>query len=109
MCLDAVDSEVTTRRKTGWKLFFKKDGWLQTILGYGVYDAGAWLRSTDGAIGEPRYERGFHIYPHKRDAQEAGWMYDAIKKVRFRNVVAQGTEEGAIIVVAKEMFIVKEV
>ena len=56
-----------------------------------------------------RYESGFHIFTYKNGAKN--WKsYTDLKifKVKFRNVVASGRQNGYV-VVAKEMMILEEV
>ena len=60
----------------------------------------SWVKSPGGP--------GFFMYLRKKEAENDGWAYTHIKKIKFRKVAHEGTICGKPIIVAKEIFIPKE-
>ncbi len=110
MCLTTVDKEVTIKEGVGWKYFDKGRRGRLSSSHYGerVYPIGKWItdKSTGNAEGiwggVMSYPMGFHVFTKP---QVDSYRY--FRQVKFRNVVAQGTQESweGTVVVAREMFI----
>lgn len=81
----------------------------------GSTSVGVWVKSSnrnlisDLATGEEQnYKSGFHAYSVFKQAQKILGKHDKkILRVKFRKVVAEGVQDGASVVVAKEMYIPK--
>ena len=114
MCLN----EVTYRKedekfKIGYKFF------RPSFDGYGIIDFFMHHHREIGTLykeisrkrltGDINYETGFHIFKTKRGALAYRNDIDALYKVEYRDVVAEGFDNGSKVVVAKQMRIIKKV
>lgn len=123
MCLDTL-SKMKTRRKTGYKLLYRQvgnKGRAELTTGYcngkrQTLRVGEWVTDKPACsmIGScsNAYPSGFHIFLSKRDAEyfrsQMGWSYAVLRKVRFKNVVAVGSQIGGDVVVARTIMLMKE-
>ena len=125
MCLSKVkDFEVTLNKDgvgTGYKVFRQINGKL-----YGEYARpekkrriGVWLKEqnfrpqrTNDCI-EPigkKYKRGWHIFLTREAADKWNSLFLCVRKIKFRGIVTMGRSfNKSRVVVAKEIFIPKEV
>ena len=85
----------------GYKLFYWRENKLKGIVQTArSYKTKKWLKSRSGP--------GYFLYRFKKEALADGWMFDEIKRVKFRGVGYQGKDvDGAQIIVAEEIFIPK--
>ena len=87
----------------GWKLFSIRHGKLIPLVETSpVFQQNRWIESKSGP--------GFFLFPTKKEAENDGWAYDKILKIKFRNVKharrwGRGSEENNRIIIAKEIFI----
>ncbi|KKL15809.1 hypothetical protein LCGC14_2501860 [marine sediment metagenome] len=108
MCLSTVDKEIKVAKGKGWKCYLERGGNLSGLCGFdtGPITEGAWMTDPQTEdIARLPYETGYHLYRSKRAAERAGWIYDCIRQVSFRNVTATGTDSGFRAVVAREIYI----
>lgn len=116
MCLSTVDEKVTKTKGIGYKLVNRG---LMTHKGWGgqrqvLLIKGEWVHDTKPlkelirelcTFSSPRYKPGFHIFLTRKDAkrwaERMGWNSCTIVKVRFYSVVAQGSDQGKEVVVAR--------
>ena len=117
MCLDTVDKEVR-QVKDGYKVVHLTDGDFFTIC-YRTekpLPAGEWLDEADYARDENDlittfsfgvYPRGWHSYITREDAGNSGFHFDAIVKVKIKEVLASGTQWGNGVVVSRFIKIVE--
>jgi len=125
MCLTTIDPKPTCRYGTGYKIFrYYNNRHLVAIFAHGGsvkrFKVDHWLTDTnEKAIPFIRcgiadyYPAGFHIYASKKDAIANKGFFLVIRKVRFRKVVATGTQDGVFlrshkVIVAGEIFIYKK-
>ena len=125
MCLKKLEDFNVQLNKvgvgTGYKVFNGKEGRL-----YGEYArpgkerrVGVWLKEEnfraqridtglerDGV----KYKRGWHIFLTRKDAVAWSVIHQHVRKVKFKGIVAMGrTENNRAVIVAKEIFIPKEI
>lgn len=116
MCLSVVTSRERDRKREGfgWKVFSKsKNGNLFGDCVKGFRRVGIWLKSKDNK--SEGYPLGFHILRTRREARFWKAPNEVIRKVKFRDILAEGTQnhwsdfrrEQLRIIVAKEMFILE--
>jgi len=117
MCLDTVDKDIK-QAKDGYKLVHLTDGDFFTIC-YRTekpLPAGEWLDEADYARDENDlittfssgvYPRGWHSYITREDAGNSGFHFDAIVKVKIKEVLASGTQWGNGVVVSRFIKIVE--
>ena len=124
MCLQRLEDFNLTLNKDGvgigYKVFNRNEGRL-----YGEYarpgkerKLGVWLkegnfrpqrRDTGLDRDGVKYKRGWHIFLRRKDAVNWDVGFQAIRKIKFRGIVAMGRMvNSSAIVVAKEIFIPKE-
>lgn len=119
MCLSTVTKIIKPKTFTGWKQFVSAKGTLrfpwQNLNGDRTVPLNCWLSTSSEMIGwDKKYPSGFHIYKSKNVPRRRRPYI--LKKVQYRNVVAEGAQ--AIwkngrqrhykVVVALEMFVPKE-
>lgn len=102
----------------GWKLFEKERHW-KCYRGYfwaRWYKPNTWYKASNAVIPnyfDVPYPAGFHICQTKKAVQlrktKGPYTSDNCKiaKVKFRNIVATGTEKDKHVIVAKEMMIIE--
>lgn len=113
MCLEIVYSTVRDRKREGigWKVFQIKNGNLYGDCVVGRRRIGVWLKSRDNKSAS--YPLGFHILHTRREARIWKSPGEKVRKVRFRDVLAEGTQykwgellsHNLRVIVAKEMMI----
>jgi len=140
MCLDTITPRKPKESGTGWKVFEKRKTKLfSDVFGEGVpIPENKWVHEDkyreqyfkhkkficvydEGLAGEGvkifEYPFGWHVFKHKKDAEEWALMGDnmEVRKIKYRRACVQGKQELASvkrdkimssIVVAKEIFII---
>ena len=127
MCLDII----TTPKKlkpngTGYKMFHKKNNgdlyFSYRFIGKQVpLPIRKWMNEKDyrkkhnkgkekiWVRNHESYPMGFHIYLNKKFAEEIMWGSDVLIPVKFRKAHTKGKQIGINVIVAKEIFIQREV
>ena len=115
MCLDTVDKR-TKQFKKGWRRFREVNGKLYppvmdtATVGQKHYPVNRWFRdvrkrpATIEANDGTRYPCGIHFYEGDDD-----FRFYNMYKIKVRNVVASGWQDGNRVGVAKEIFIEEKV
>lgn len=104
MCLENLDPEFNITEGEGWKVFMPDENGKLYNLGY-LHDVDKkdffhYLYDTNTWISDPReyilpaalYQTGFHLFLNKEDAEAACGNDCCLRKVKFRNVTAKGTQ-----------------
>jgi hypothetical protein len=137
MCLDSVDYP-TKKAAVAYKVFkrvFTKDGAdpsvfksliypdvasrkLGSRITHNYYEEGVWYKDVKNFtllswFDDKPYDTGFHCFKFESDAKRYAksrlvYRRYVIKKVHLETIVASGRQDGAPVVVAKEMFICPE-
>ena len=115
MCLDTVDKK-TKQYEKGWRRFRIRNGKLYPLymdtatVGQKHYPVNRWFRdvrkrpATIEARDGTRYPCGIHFYEGDDD-----FRFYNMYKIKVRNVVASGWQDGNRVGVAKEIFIEEKV
>lgn len=129
MCLDIVDIPKKLKKLksdgNGYKMLYKS---LRGKLYFCYYmekevplPIEKWINEKDYRLKQHRkqetisphgvcYPMGFHVYKYKRHAKQATALTsDVVVPVRFRQAHTSGKQGGKIVIIAKEIFIQKEV
>ena len=114
MCLDIVTKRIKRTPKTavqevkGYKIFHIKGGrlrgYLLNVSRY--YPLREWVEANKGQIaeGDIRYAKGFHFCPTLEDARRyKGDFNGIIVEIRARGVSTEGYQNGAKVLVAREI------
>jgi hypothetical protein len=103
MCLDTVDKklEPSTLIESGWKTFAGSKTH-PSFENYGLDKTSAvplekWLVAKQTPLGQ--YDSGFHIYTEEPKKNKT------YHRVYFRGAYVIGTQDGATVIVAKEMYV----
>lgn len=110
MCLSRVS--FVNKSAIGYKYFVTLEDKLQTGCRFVDVELGKWITDSscknitanDGKI----YPSGFHIMKTKKGAEHNNYL-GSLYKVQYRSVVAEGFEQKAKVVVAREMKVLEKV
>ena len=105
MCLDNVDNKYSTDDKSvgyGWKVFTQQQDKYYKQRLYGEF-FNTWLPylinrwNKANIVYDDLYDRGFHLFLKKKDAEI--WAKDdyntkklVVKKVKYRGIICEGTQ-----------------
>ena len=120
MCLD-VKNRVVKKVRVGYKVMYPTfDGLYQGQYyhapGCSKYDVGCEYSSSEGKILYGQnwetfrslyYPAGFHVYT--KLPRTGSYSFGRVVKVKVREIVASGTQQGKQVVVARKMTILGEV
>ena len=119
MCLESVD-KITKNVTEGWKIFEVHNNKLYGLFQPYRFEINKWIKDTNKQnIKTPlnnEYKTGFHFFINKEDVEEDILLWNDIDddifrikiKVKVRNVVATGFQDGYRIGVAREIFVEEE-
>lgn len=116
MCLAKVIRATRSPKRSPirwvWKVFGGIGGELHSPLyGNRSYKRGKWIqdpRSINGMIRDS-YPPGFHCFLRRKDAEPMlEWAGTQIVRIKARLIVAEGIQDEAKVIVAREIFIPKE-
>ncbi len=113
MCLREVTSTTRDRKREGfgWKVFNIRDGkiYSECMSRKKAKKEGVWLKSQDN--GKALYPLGFHVFRTRKAARSWKNIDSAVgsrvRKVRWRDFLAEGLQWGSPAIVAKEMMILE--
>ena len=125
MCLDRID-EKPKKWVEGWKVFDRRNGKLYpacmptALPGHKEYPVNEWIRDTRmnpktiksgsfiaTAFNIKLYPTGFHFFKTKTGASVWGSLSTfTVRKIKVKNVVATGTQDGCSVGVAKKIYII---
>lgn len=122
MCLEyKEDFNVKLNEKgegIGYKAFYEESGdYWSPIYGRGKIPLNKWVKSNKGKLlfqceyPDKKYLNGFHFMARKKDAKAFMDHYyspNIIKRIKFRKVVATGTQIGIHCIVAREIMILSK-
>lgn len=126
MCLTRIRNRLAKKyegQTWGWKVFRIRGSGLANMFQGELVNlpVGKWLKEEDyrleGLRGQKyiygdwysiRYFFGFHVFLHEGAADFYAGRDFIVRKVKFRNPVAWGTQNGHPVVVAKEMKILPQ-
>jgi len=122
MCLDTVDKEAK-QVKDGYKVVFLCGGGFRSVCftatkslpvgvwlneaGYAYRDADDFIRIESGPLIFGDYPRGWHSYLTEKDALGSNLEFNTVVKVKIKEVLASGTQDGRPVVVSKYIKIVE--
>lgn len=102
MCLDAVDTKPTTRKRVGYKVFIQEDDGSIRGLFHGPlegWETGKWIKDKmiaqlSSLHSTSTYPTGFHVFCNYRDAKLLAGdnPNHIVRKVRVRKIVASGSQ-----------------
>jgi hypothetical protein len=110
MCLHVVDKEAIVKEGIGYKGFFISHGEINSEYQTFGFTYEKWVKDDDNSYirtcdGE-KYKTGFHLYKTRREARN-NYSDSDIRKIKFRKVVATGTQNDDRVIVAREIYILK--
>ncbi len=109
MCLDTLEDFPV--KDCGWKVFIRCRDKLGGPFRNYVFPVNKWLDANNGKGNtvlstndeDKKYKAGFHIYASREAARESG--YNVVKRVKFKEVIATGRQNGHKVIVAKKVLV----
>jgi hypothetical protein len=117
MCLTTVKNQVdkpSTLIESGWKYF--KGSYSEPLFPHSNWNGSRrcpldqWITASVGIEGGQKvgpykneYKVGFHVFTDERKAKKA--ISPGLRRVYFRRVTAQGTDQEIETIVAQEMYV----
>jgi hypothetical protein len=120
MCMSSVDEIYKPPSRewtTAWKAFLHgRTGDLLFPCNYyrgsRSVPRGKWITASNGSIrdgyGQVFYPTGFHVFTTRQDARGFLGGTRGILRVKIRNVVARGSQDGLKVLVAREMLVPRD-